>query len=86
MDDCKIDIKKKRVFKFGRQDCVPENEPGKIWENLGRPFLTTRPEFHPYTHGNGPTTVDFFKEHFGLEAKYAIVLLGGMVLFPADHD
>ena len=86
MDDCRIDIEPKLVFKFGRKDCVPENKPGNHDDNWGRDFLTTRPELHPETHGNGPTTVDFFKEHFGLEAKYAIVLLGGMVLFPADHD
>ena len=86
MDDCRIDIEPKLVFKFGRKDCVPENNPGDDEDNLNRPFLTTRPEIHPQTHGNGPTTVDFFKEQFGLEAKYAIVLLGGMVIFPADHD
>ena len=85
MDDCRID-EPELVFKFGRKDCVPENNPGDDEDNLNRPFLTTRPEIHPQTHGNGPTTVDFFKEQFGLEAKYAIVLLGGMVIFPADHD
>jgi len=77
MDDCKIDIETKLAFKFGRKDCVPENKPGNHDDNWGRDFLTTRPELHPETHGNGPTTVDFFKEQFGLEAKYAIVLLGG---------
>ena len=78
-DDCKS-VEPTIDFKFGRQDCVPENEPGEGDDNLGRPFLTTRPEIHPYTHGNGPTTVDFFKEQFGWKAREAIVLLGGMVL------
>ena len=60
-------------FKFGRKDCVPEEGD----ENLGRPFLTSRAEIHPESNGNGPITVKFYKDNFGLTARESIVLTGG---------
>ena len=60
-------------FKFGRKDCVPEEGD----ENLGRPFLTSRDEIHPDSNGNGPITVKFYKDNFGLTARESIVLTGG---------
>ena len=68
--DCKIDWPRDFKFKTGRKDCTPLGD-------TDRPFLTTREEIHPNVHGNGPLTVDFYKENFGFTAREAIALNTG---------
>lgn len=68
--DCEINMPREFQFKTGRIDCTPE--PGSI-----RPFLTTKPEIHPNTHGNGQDTIDFHKANFNLTARETIALMGG---------
>ena len=73
MDGCEIKMPRNFTFKFGRKDCDPEDGDN----NMGRAFLTNRSEIHPNNQGDGKTTVDFFYDNFGLEAREAIVLMGG---------
>ena len=71
--DCAFEMPRNFTFKFGRRDCDPEAGDN----NMGRAFLTNRTEIHPDNQGNGPTTVNFFDNNFGLNAREAIVLMGG---------
>ena len=66
-------------FKTGRSDCIADRDAGKPW-------YASRPEFHPDPHGNGPMTVDFFKQHFELNAQEAIALVLGAHSFANFHS
>ena len=68
---CQIDWKAKMpVFKTGRKDCTPA-------PNAAKPWHASKHEIHPDPHGNGPITVDFYRDNFGLTAKEAIALNSG---------
>ena len=54
-------------FKTGRSDCIPSPVAEKPWH-------APHHEIHPRPHGNGPETVDFYRDNFGLNAKEAIAL------------
>jgi len=69
-DDCEMNLAALKSFKTGRQDCTPDSD-------LDRPFLTTKEEIHPTIHGNGPTTVNYFKDNFGMTAREAAALVEG---------
>ena len=69
-DDCEIDMSIIKSFKTGRKDCQPS-------AGLKRDFYTTREESHPNLHGNGPSTVDYYKNNFGLTARESIALTEG---------
>ena len=58
-DVCELAWNEVPVFKTGRRDCNPD-------PSLERPFFTKNHEIHPNLHGNGPTIVDWYKNHFGL--------------------
>ena len=68
--DCEIDLNALTSFKTGRKDCTPDS-------SLTRPFYTTKDEIHPNLHGNGPATVGYFKQHFGITAREAAALVEG---------
>ena len=68
--DCEMDLKALASFKTGRKDCIPDS-------SLTRPFYTTKDEIHPNLHGNGPATVGYFKQHFGITAREAAALVEG---------
>ena len=78
-DDCEIDLSALTSFQTGRSDCTPDS-------TLKRPFFTSREEIHPNLHGNGPSTVDFFKDHFGLTAREAAALVEGAHSFGKFHE
>ena len=61
-DVCELAWNEVPVFKTGRRDCNPD-------PTLERPFFTKNHEIHPNLHGNGPTIVDWYKNHFGLTAR-----------------
>ena len=69
-DVCELAWNEVPVFKTGRRDCNPD-------PTLERPFFTKNHEIHPNLHGNGPTIVDWYKNHFGLTAREGIALTGG---------
>ena len=69
-DVCELAWNVKPVFKTGRRDCTPNPD-------LRRAFFTNSHELHPNLHGNGPTIVDWYKQHFGLTAREGIALTGG---------
>ena len=77
--DCEIEWPRIPNFKTGRSDCIADRDTGKPW-------YASRPEFHPDPHGNGPMTVDFFKEHFELNAQEAIALVLGAHSFANFHS
>ena len=68
-DVCELAWNEVPVFKTGRRDCNPD-------PTLERPFFTKNHEIHPNLHGNGPTIVDWYKNHFGLTAREGIALTG----------
>ena len=68
--DCEIDMNALQSFKTGRVDCQPD-------ANADRPFYTSRPEIHPNANANGETTVNYYKENFGITAREAIALTEG---------
>ena len=77
--DCEIDLKALTSFKTGRKDCTPDS-------SLTRPFYTTKDEIHPNLHGNGPATVGYFKQHFGITAREAAALVEGAHSFGKVHE
>ena len=66
-------------FQTGRSDCTPDSE-------LNRPFYTSKEEVHPNLHGNGPSTVDYFKINFGLTARESAALVEGAHSFGKFHE
>ena len=59
-------------FRTGRTDCATP-------EGADRPWHTSieKHEIHPSPNGNGPETVDFYKNSFDLNAREAIALNAG---------
>ena len=77
MEECMIDwqpdqISKIFQFRTGRTDCTPSEEMAK-W----RPFFADKDEVHPNLHANGPATLKFYKDNFGLNEEEAIALNAG---------
>ena len=58
------------IFKSGRRDCTfePASEDRPYWHGMD--------EVHPNPHGNGKITVDFFKDHFDLNSREVVALMG----------
>ena len=77
--DCEIQWPRMPKFKTGRKDCT--SPPG-----AAKPWYASRHEIHPRPHGNGPETVDFYRNNFGLEAKEAIALNSGAHAFADFHS
>ena len=77
--DCEIDLNALTSFKTGRKDCTPDS-------SITRPFYTTKDEIHPNLHGNGPATVGYFKQHFGITAREAAALVEGAHSFGKVHE
>ena len=77
--DCEIEWPRIPNFKTGRSDCIADQDAEKPW-------YASRPEIHPDPHGNGPMTVDFFKQHFELNAQEAIALVLGAHSFANFHS
>ena len=69
---CRIEWPSIPHFRTGRRDCKASDDAEKPW--YAKP---TRHENHPSPHGIGPESVDFFKEHFGMNSREAIALIGG---------
>merc|ERR1719210_898199 len=68
--ECEINWPRMPKFKTGRSDCIPSPDAEKPWH-------APHHEIHPRPHGNGPETVDFYRDNFGLNAKEAIALQEG---------
>ena len=77
--DCKIEWPRIPNFKTGRSDCTAT-------ENAERRWHASKTENQPNPHGNGPTTVDFMKEHFGMDAIESIALILGAHSFAKFHN
>ena len=69
---CRIEWPSIPKFRTGRRDCDTPNDAVKPWH--AKP---SRHENHPSPHGNGPETIDFFKEHFDMNSRETIALIGG---------
>ena len=74
-----MDLAALTSFQTGRSDCTADS-------TLSRPFYTSKEEIHPNMHGNGPTTVDYFKTNFGLTAREAAALMEGAHSFGDVHE
>ena len=71
-DDCEVPWPSIPKFKTGRTDCIAPEGAEKPWHTS-----IDNHEIHPRPHGNGPETVDFYKDNFGLTAREAIALQEG---------
>jgi hypothetical protein len=71
-------------FKYGRRDCVQRcSEPEG---NAGIDFCSPADETHPNPHGNGGSTITFFENQFGLNARESIALMGAHTLGHANEQ
>ena len=59
-------------FKFGRKDCTSACEDPDDFYG----FCTPATEAHPDPHGNGESVTSFLNDHFQLEAKESVALMG----------
>ena len=69
---CEVNWPTIPTFKTGRRDCIPDPDAKKAWH-----APANRHEIHPSPHGNGPETIKFYKNSFGLNAREAIALNSG---------
>ena len=77
--ECEIEWPRIPKFKTGRSDCIASPDAEKPWH-------ASRHEVHPRPHGNGPETVDFYRDNFALNAKEAIALNLGAHSFATFND
>ena len=59
------------IFKTGRKDCTPRQDADS--RHL---YRTDKKEAHPDLGFNGKMTIDYFKNHFNLNAREALALMG----------
>jgi len=71
-EGCEVPWPSVPKFRTGRTDCVAPADAEKPWHTS-----MDNHEIHPRPHGNGPETVDFYKDNFGLTAREAIALQEG---------
>lgn len=78
--NCTIRMPAKRLkFQSGRLDCLAD-------PSLPRPYFTNRQEAHPRVHVNGPTTVQYYLDHFKMGSQLSVALHGGAHSFGEFND
>ena len=65
--ECKIVLPRNFQFKTGRKDCT---ELGEL------PYVTTKHEEHPWAHGDGKMTTDFFAKNFDFSGRESVTIMG----------
>ena len=66
-----IDDKLTSLFKTGRKDCVPSPKANDFTQ-----YLASKIEVHPDQNDGGKKTNAYFKQHFNLEPREGLALLG----------
>ncbi len=61
-----------RQFRTGRRDCLP-----KAHASEKNQYRASKVEVHPHEGGNGEMTVKYFADHFGMNGRQALALMGG---------
>ena len=61
----------KTMFKTGRKDCKPKDGTGKF-----QTYLTAEVEVHPNQNGNGEMTFKYFEDHYKMDKRESLALLG----------
>lgn len=67
--DCRVEWQSPK-FQTGRKDCSNPDDPEEPWH-------AAQKEVRPDAMGNGPKTVGYYKDNFGLTAREAIALQQG---------
>ena len=73
-DKCYFKLFKPSVFKFGRADCVPEDQDASL-RSTNYPYESTRKESHSNIHGSARHILDGLKTDFGLTAREGVSLM-----------
>jgi len=65
---CSVEMPRPFKFQTGRADCV-ERDPVL-------PYKTEKAEVHPNPVGNGQSTIEFFRNSFGMTGREVVALMG----------
>ena len=84
-DKCYFKLFKPSVFKFGRADCVPE-EQDQAKRSTNYPYESTRTESHSNIFGSARHILEGLKTDFGLTAREGVSLMAVHSTAPHGHN